>query len=458
MNPIKNFLEPESIAILGASKTPGSISALVIGNLLKLGYEGRIYLVNPKGGELFGLKLHSHLLEFDDPVDLAIIYLSPAAVVDAIKSCGQKGIRSVIVVSDGLDVPLEDGETITTKMLDAARKAGIKIIGPNSMGVINTQKKLSTSFASFDRLAEGGFSIISQTGLFTGAALAWIVSVQGLNISKSIDLANKCDIDEMDCLEYLLEDPSTRVIGMHIEEVTDGKRFINVARRTTRKKPILAFKPGKTEIGARAIESHTGSLAGKEELYAAAFSQSGILRVYDIEELTDLAKAFIHLPSLKGRNIGIVTYTGGWGALAADFCEEYGLAIAELSKTSILKIQEIAPHWRKITNPVDIWPPTKLDTSGTYRIAIRTVAEDNAVDAILILAPAMDNPIFDVLNVIREEVARYNKPIVTWAVGDQIVMEKAASLIKDNCLFFPTVRRAIRALSALYQYHQFQGS
>ena len=443
-------MEPTSIAILGASKKPESLSALAVKNLLKFGYDGKIYLVNPSGGELLGMKLYSDLLEINDSIDLAMVYLPPMIVVDGIEACIRKGIRSAIVVSDGLD------ETITERMLEVARSGGVRIMGPNSMGVINVEKKLSTSFAPMEQMTEGGFSIISQTGLFIGAALAWVATDQNVGISKSIDLANKCDIDEVDSLEYLLEDPSTKVIGLHIEEVTDGRRFIEVARRTSLEKPILAIKPGKTEIGAKAIASHTGSLAGNDESYAAAFSQSGIIRIYDIEELADLAKAFIHLPPLKGGNIGVVTYSGGWGALAADLCQEFGLSMAELSERSIQKIQEISPDWRKMKNPVDIWPPTKVDTPETYRTAIRAVADDEQTDAVLVLAPAIDSPVFDNLDVVREEVARYkDKPIVTWAVGNTDGMRKAYSLMKENVLIFPTVRRALRVLSALYQYQRY---
>jgi acyl-CoA synthetase (NDP forming) len=456
MNPLKGFLEPDSIAIVGASQKRRSISALTIKGLLKVGYEGGIYLVNPKGGELFGLKVYSNLMEIDRPVDLAVILLPPAAVIDAVKVCGQKGIHSVIVVSDGLDKPLEGGKTIKEMMLEVARNNGVRIIGPDSMGVVNTKKKLSMSFARIDQLTEGGLSLVSQTGLFTGAVLAWILSTQRLGISKSIDLAKKCDVNEIDCLEYLRDDPSTRVIGMHIEEVADGRRFVEVARGTTLLKPILGIKAGKTEIGARAIASHTGSIAGKYELYGAAFTQSGILRIHDVEELVDLAKAFLHLPLLKGRNIGIVTYTGGWAALAADLCDEFGLSIANLSETTLQKLKGIAPPWRNLTNPVDIWPPTSLDTSEAYRAAIRAVAEDDNTDGLLIIAPAVDSPMLDVLTGIRDETQRHKeKPIVTWAVGDKDGVEKASALVEHHCIIYPTVRRAVRALSALYRYHEY---
>jgi acyl-CoA synthetase (NDP forming) len=456
MSPLKDFMEPRSIAILGASKKPESLSALAIRNLLNFGYQGRLYLVNPSGGELLGMKVYSDLLEIDDSVDLAMFYLPPMVVVDAIEACIRKGVRSVIVVSDGLEEPFEEGKTITQKMLEAARRGGVRIMGPNSMGVINMQKRLSTSFVPMEQMNGGGLSIIAQTGLFVGAALAWIANIQNVGISMSIDLANKSDIDEVDSLEYLSEDPFTKVIGMHLEEVSDGRRFMEVAKRTSLVKPILAIKPGKTEVGASAIASHTGSLAGKDESYAAAFSQAGIIRVHDIEELADLAKGFIHLPPLKGGNIGVVTYTGGWGALAADLCDEFGLSMAQLSERSIQKVQAIAPAWRKMTNPIDIWPPTKVDTPETYRTAIRAVADDEATDAVLVLSPAVDSPVFDNLDVIREEVARYkDKPIVTWAVGNRGGMEKALSLMKENCLIFPTVRRALRVLAGLYQYQRY---
>lgn len=456
MNPLKGFLEPDSIAIVGASQKPRSISALTIKSLLGGGYKGKIYLVNPKGGEFFGIKIYSNLMEIEDQVGLAIILLPPLAIIDAIKICGQKSIHSVIVVSDGLDQPLGEGKTIAEVMLETARKSGVRIIGPDTMGVVNTKKRLSTSFVPIDRLTEGGLSLISQTGLFTGAGMVWILSAHRLGISKSIDLAKKCDINEIDCLEYLREDPSTKVIGMHIEEVADGKRFVDVARNTTYTKPILAIKAGKTEVGARAIASHTGSIAGKDEIYDAVFTQCGILRIHDVEELVDLAKAFIHLPLLKGQNIGIITYTGGWGALAADLCDEFGLSVPNLSETTLLKFQEIVPPWRKITNPVDIWPPASLDTSKAYRSAIRAVAEDNSIDGLLIIAPAVSSPLLDVLSTIGDEVERCKeKPIVTWAVGDKEGVEKASSLTEQHCIIYPTVRRAIRALSALYRYHEY---
>jgi len=456
MNPLKTFLEPNSIAIMGASQKPKSISALIIESLLRGNFEGGIYLVNPKGGEFFGLKVYTNIMNIDAPVDLAIILLPPLAVIDAIKLCAQKGIHSVIIVSDGLNEPLKEGKTITKMMLEVAKKSEVRIIGPDSMGVVNTKKKFSTSFVPIDRFTEGDLSLISQTGLFTGAGLIWILSTHRLGISKSIDLAKKCDINEIDCLEYLREDPSTKVIGMHIEEIADGKRFVEVARKTALLKPILAIKAGKTEIGARAIASHTGSIAGKDEIYGAAFAQSGILRIHDVEELVDVAKAFIHLPLLKGENIGIVTYTGGWGAMAADLCDEFGLSVAKLSEMTLRRLKEIAPPWREITNPVDIWPPKELNTSKAYQSAIRAIAEDVNTDGLLVIAPAVKSLLLDPLLAIRKEVRRYKeKPIVTWAIGDKDGVEKASSFIEQHCLVYPTVKRAIRALSALYRYHKY---
>lgn len=456
MNPLKGFLEANSIVILGASQKLQSVSALMIESLLRGRFEGGIYLVNPKGGELFGLKVYTNIMSIDASVDLAIILLPPLAVADAITLCAQKGIHSVIIVSDGLDELLEEGKTIIKMVLEVARKNGVRIIGPDSMGVVNTEKRLSTSFVPIDQFTEGGLSLISQTGLFTGAAMVWMLSVHRLGISKSIDLAKKCDINEIDCLEYLREDPSTRVIGMHIEQVADGKRFVEVARRTSLLKPILVIKAGKTEIAARAIASHTGSMAGKDEIYEGIFAQTGILRVHDVEEIVDLAKAFIYLPLLKGENIGIITYSGGWGALAADLCDEFGLSVAALSETTLRKLKDIVPSWRETTNPVDIWPPQGLNTSKTYQAAIRAVVEDVRVDGLLVIAPTVTSPFLDALPAIKEEVSRHKeKPVVTWAIGDKDGAEKAFSVMTEHCIVYPTVRRAIRALSALYMYHKY---
>ncbi|MBU2550451.1 MAG: CoA-binding protein [Proteobacteria bacterium] len=456
MNPLTGFMEPRSVAFLGASGRPGSISALVLGNLLKFGFGGQIYPINPKGGELFGLKVYPGLGDVDGPVDLAVIYLPPAGVVDGIRECARKGVSSAIVVSDGLDERSDGGRTLTEEMLEAAREGGVRIMGPNSMGVINARHRFSTSFAPFEDLPEGGLSLISQTGLFTGAVMVWLADDQGVGVGKSIDLANKCDVDEIETLEYLLDDPETRVIGMHIEEVTRGSRFIDTASRVSLEKPILALKPGKTEVGSRAVSSHTGSLAGRDESYQAAFAQSGILRVQDLEELADLAKAFIHLPPMRGPRVGIVTFTGGWGALSADVCAEFGLSVAALAPETLAALQEIAPPWRRMTNPVDLWPPTRLGVADTYRACIRALAADEATDAILVLGPAFDDPMFDIYEVVREETARHpDVPLVTWAVGDRAGMNKAASMVRYGCPFFPTVRRAVRVLSALYRRHRF---
>jgi len=454
MNPLKNFLEPKSIAIVGISQSPGSLSMLALENLLNAGFEGKIYPVNPKGGEIHAHRVFTNLMEIDDDIDLALFYLPPMAIPEATRICGQKGVHSVIIVSDGLEATMANGKTIEQNMMEIARQWGIRILGPDSMGVVSAESKFTTGFVPLGPLQEGGFSLICQTGVLIGAGLAWLISSQRVGISKSIDLAKKCDINEVDCLEYLLEDPYTRAIGLHIEQVADGKRFLEVARRTSLKKPVLVLKAGKSEVGARAISSHTGSLAGNDEIYTAAFSQCGLIRVQDIDELADLAKAFLHLPPMKGKNLGIVTYSGGWGALASDLCEEFGLSVSNLSEETLQNIREVTPSWRKITNPVDIWPPTKLDTSETYRGAIRAVAEDDGVDAILVLAPAIITPKFDVLDGILEEVKRWReKPIVTWAVGDMAGMEKTLSLTEHHCLVFPSVKRAIRVLSANYFYY-----
>lgn len=456
MNSLRGFLEPDSIVIVGASQRPGSISALTVESLLSAGFEGRICLVNPKGGELFGFNAYTSLSEVEPPVDLAVFFLPPSAVVDAVATCGQMGIGSVIVVTDGLDRVIEEETTIMAKMIETAKKARVRIIGPDSMGVVNTRKRLSTGFVPIDDLTVGGLSLFSQTGLFTGAGLAWIVTTQGLGISKSIDLAKKCDVDEIDCLEYLGEDRDTKIIAMHIEEIADGKRFIEAARKTATKKPILAIKAGKTEASARAIASHTGSIVGREEAYVAAFTQSGILRIQSFEELVDLAKAFIHLPLLKGKKIAIVTYSGGWGALAADLCEEFGLSIAKLSETTLEKLNDLVPAWREISNPVDIWPPTKFDTSQTYLKAVRAVALDSATDGLLVIAPAVSSPFLDVLPSLADEVHRHDqKPIVICAVGDRDGVAKASSLLSRHLVVYRTVKRAVRALSALNRYHSF---
>jgi len=451
---LKKFIEPNSVAIIGASAKSGSMSSVVIKNLISLGYKGEIYLVNPNGGKLFGLNVYHSLMEIAENVDVAILFVNPARVKGTISECAERGIESVIIVSDGLDQKTSTGNTIEAEIVDLAKNKGIRIVGPNSMGIVNSANNFCTSFISVDRLPRGGLSLVSQSGVFIGAVLSWIISEKNIGISKSVDLANKCDVDEVEVLEYFLNDKETRVIVLHLESVCDGQKFLQMAKKVSLEKPILAFRPGKTAVGAKLVYSHTGSISGKDDAYNAAFLQSGIIRVTDIEEMLDLAIGFMHLPPLKGNNIAVITYTGGWGALTADFCEEFGLEIAELSKNTLQKVKDVSPPWRDITNPVDIWPPARMDAQRSYRVAIRAVMEDDGVDAVIVLAPASIDPVFDIFGVLEEEVKRYKKPMVIWAVGNKKGMDKAAGIIASDVVVYSTIKRAVKVLSKLYKYYR----
>jgi len=451
---LKKFIEPNSIAMIGASAKSGSMSSVVIKNLISLGYKGEIYLVNPNGEKLFGLNVYRSLMEIDGDVDLGILFVNPARVTGAISECAERGIESVIIVSDGLDQKTSAGNTIETEIVNLAKNKGVRIVGPNSMGIVNSANNFCTSFIPVERLPRGGLSLVSQSGIFIGAVLSWIISEKNIGISKSIDLANKCDVDEVEVLEYFLNDKDTRVVVVHLESVRDGQKFLQMAKEVSLDKPILAFKTGKTAVGAKLVYSHTGSISGKDDAYNAAFLQSGIIRVTDIEEMLDLATAFMHLPPLKGNKIAVITYTGGWGALTADFCEEFGLEIAELSKSTLQRVKDVSPPWRDITNPVDIWPPAKMDAQKSYRAAIRAVMEDDGVDAVIVLAPASTDPVFDIFGVLEEEVKRYEKPMVIWAVGNKKGMDKAAGIIASDVVVYSTIKRAVKVLSKLYQYYR----
>src|SRR5690606_2913126 len=289
---LETFYEPKSVAVIGASRDPEKLGYAVVKNLIEGGYVkiGKVYPINPKGGEVLGLPAYPSVLDVEDPIDLAVIVIPYKFVPGAMKECGEKGIPSVVVITAGFREAGKEGLERERELMQIAKQYGIRVTGPNCLGVIDTFTPLNASFAA-GTPPKGPINFMSQSGALGTAVLDWSLAGE-LGFSKFVSLGNKADVSEIDLLQMWADDPNANVIMAYIEGVPSGREFIDTARLASKKKPIVAVKSGVTQAGSRAVSSHTGSLAGSEQAYAAAFKQAGIIRAHTMEQLFDFARAF----------------------------------------------------------------------------------------------------------------------------------------------------------------------
>jgi len=465
---LKFFFEPESVAVVGASRNPHKFGHFLLKNLLNLGFKGRIYPVNPNAVEILGLKTYPKVDLIEDQVDLAIIIVPASLVPQTMKDCSQKGIKGVVICSSGFRESGEQGKKLEEEVLAIAREAGIRIIGPNTTGILNTKNNFTTSFAQLPKLKKGNVAFIAQTGLFAAAAFWWIVSKHPFGISKIVGLGNKCDVDDTEVLEYLAEDEDTEVIAIYMEGVKNGRKLLQVFKKVAKRKPIIVLKSGRSPAGRKASMSHTGSLAVNDEVFDAACRQSGVVRVGgDLEELLDVTKAFSLQPLPKGNHVAIVTVTGAGGVMAADECNKHGLRLADLSAETLEHIRSNMPSWAAIANPVDIEPLFEVVGPETsMKIALEAVLNDKAVDSVVVLFVAVPGLIsfFDVKNVVKriffENTAgkhHENKPMLVHFVGFKETVDSwTVQMEQESVPVYSSIERCVEALGQLWKYRLYQ--
>ncbi len=372
---LKNFFEPRGVVIVGAPRKPGFGHNVPL-SLARQGWGDRLWLVNPAGGELHGFTLHKSLDSVPPKVDLAVTMVPARITPRTIDEIGKRGIRNAIVESAGFAETGEEGTRLQSELLEAAREHGVRIIGPNCVGVINSSNRFSTVEVVEEALTPGGLGIIAQSGAF-GNVLLDGLHEEGLFISKAVTLGNKIDVNELDALEYLREDKETRAIMMYLEGANDGLALVQTLREVTREKPVMILKSGRTETGRAATSSHTGSMSGADELYDAAFSQGGAVRAEGLSDLVNMARVFATQPAPAGKRLAVITSSGSLGALAADAAVKAGLELPPLSGATLEKVRRIAPAWMNFKNPLDVGP------SGTFARAIEALAADDNVDMLI---------------------------------------------------------------------------
>ena len=377
-NQIQYFFNPRGVALIGASSNPNKLSNAVLVNLLENGYQGAVYPINPGSKEILGLTCYADISDVPDPVDLGVIMLPAPMVLQNIEACGKRGLKAVTIISGGFKEVGEDGADLEQECVKVARKYGMRLVGPNCVGTMDLYSRLNTTFIE-GMPDQGHIGFISQSGAVCGAVIDHIKG-KGIGFSIFASMGNEADVNETDLIEYLSEDPNTRVIAAYVEAIQDGQRFIQVCRRVSRKKPIVILKAGRSEAGERAVSSHTGSLAGSYAAYEAAYKQSGVIEAQSAQELFDIAMAFASQPLPKGKRAVIITNAGGPAALASDSISNNGIKLVDLQPETKAFLRERLNPAAQVSNPIDMLGGA---TPEEYEMAIRAAVKDENIDIVL---------------------------------------------------------------------------
>ncbi|MEP0807583.1 MAG: acetate--CoA ligase family protein [Chloroflexota bacterium] len=442
------FFKPQGVVVVGASTSPEKLGYGVARNLVQSGYPGAIHFVSQRQGKLFGRPLHTDLTQVPDSVDLAILVVPPHAAPQTLEQCGRRGIRAAIIVSSGFREAGAEGAALEQNCLEAARAHGIRLLGPNCIGVIDTHLPLDTTFLQPPMPAQGGVGFISHSGAFAASIVDWARG-EGFGFSQIVSLGNQADVNETDMLAVLAEDPHTKVIALYMESVSDGRRFVDAARHVTQRKAVIALKVGRFESGQRAAASHTGALAASDNAFDAAFAKAGILRADTAEQLFDWARALENCPLPRGNRIAILTNAGGPGVIAADSLETNNLVPAPLTDSTLKALSAILPPFAAIHNPVDMLASA---SPQTYADCLRLLLADPNVDAALVILPPP--PMFkaeEVAEKLIETLRQFDKPVVVSLMGSTLVAEAIKRFQRASVPTYPFPERAVSALSALFK-------
>jgi len=441
---------PRSVAVIGASRRRGTIGAEVFHNILSCGFSGAVYPVNPKAPSVQAVRAYASIVEVPDSVDLAILAVPHDAVFQSIEECAIKGVQAVVVLSAGFGEAGPEGRRRQAELLGRIRTHGMRMIGPNCLGVLNTEPHvgLNATFAP-TWPPTGTVGLASQSGA-VGLALLDYARQLGIGISQFVSMGNKADVSGNDLLEHWEDDDGTRVVILYLESLGNPLRFMELARRVSRKKPVLVVKSGRTEAGARAASSHTGALAGMEIAVDALFGQAGVVRADTIEELFDVAMLLANQPVPAGPRVGILTNAGGPGIMASDACESRGLVVPQLSESTQRELRAFLPPSAAVSNPVDMLasaPPSAFETS-----AQKLLADDN-IDALIVLfVPPMVTDAAEVAAAVRRASAASSKPVLTSFLGTHGVPAALASLREGKIPSYAFPESAVRALSLAVRY------
>jgi acetyl coenzyme A synthetase (ADP forming)-like protein len=448
------IFSPRSVAVVGASRHPGKIGYEILRNLIVNEYQGILYPVNPKATSIHGIRAYPNVSDIPDPVDLAVITVPAESAVEAAEACGRKGVRGLVVITAGFREVGGPGIEREARLLEVCRRFDLTMIGPNCMGVINTHPdvRMDATFAPTPPL-RGGISLVTQSGALGIAILEHAKSL-GVGFAKFCSLGNKAQVSLNDLLESWRTDAETKSILAYIENFGNPSNFVRVARRTTKDKPIIAVKSGRSEAGSRAAVAHTGSLAGSDLAAEAVFAQTGVLRADSIEELFDLAMAFSLQPLPKGNRVAIVSDAGGPAIMCVDELVAQGMRLADLAPATRDSMQRWAPPEASLRNPIDLTPQASLDD---YRRALEGVLADEGVDAVVaIYVPPVRPDELEVARAVWQTAKGHRKPVLCNFLGRAEDSPGFVELVGHGVPSYLFPESAARSLAAMYRYAQYR--
>jgi len=451
------FFEPKGIALIGATPHVAKGGFSILTNLMQ-GFAGKIYPVNPRYASIEGFSCYPRVLDVPDPVDLAIVFVPAPLVPDAIRECAMRKIPGVMIESGGFSETGVAGKKLQDMLRRISHETGIRLWGPNCMGLVDVVRRHVFSFVSPTiwqyGLMPGEVSLIVQSGMLSAGFLIDTMTHGTMGISKVCSIGNKVDVEECELLEYLIQDTRTSAIGLYMESIPDGRRFMEICSRSP--KPIVVLKGGKSRKGAQAAMSHTASLAGNGAVITGALSQAGVVEASDFKQLMDLCRTLAAFPAgspeIPGR-IAVLTYSGGAGIVSADFIESLGLKVADLSFQTRETLKTVFPDWMPVSNPIDLWPAVeKNGGEKTYRAAVAAVCADPGVDAIFLHLFAGGFSLNFDISPLAEMVKSAGKPMVAWLIGERRqALEMQIAIQKQGIPVFREIHRSIECLCALFK-------
>ncbi|MCK4645348.1 MAG: acetate--CoA ligase family protein [Candidatus Aminicenantes bacterium] len=454
INQLHSIFYPKTIALIGASREPGSVGQSLLANIIDSRFQGIVYPVNPKARGVLGIKCYPSVIDIPDVVDLAVIVVPSRFVPDVLEECGKKHIQGAIVISAGFKEIGKEGTGLEDKVYQVIRKYGISLIGPNCLGIINTDPESSMNATFGTQMSkEGNIAFISQSGALCMAVLDY-AKESNIGFSKFISMGNKAGLTENELLLYLKDDPKTDVILMYLEDLADGREFMKIARditnNTSHPKPIIALKAGRTLLGAKAASSHTGSLAGSDKVYDAIFSQCGVLRGNTLDEIFDYVRGFASQPLPKGENVAIVTNSGGPGILATDACISNGMNIAPFNRNTVKSLKNLLPPTVFINNPLDLIAEAQHEQ---YEAALNEILKDKNIHSLIVILTATSfTDVEKIANAIVNSSKKFQKPILSCFLGVYDVSTGIDILEENGIPAYKFPESAARALSEMTKF------
>lgn len=453
------FFEPRSVAVIGATAVRHKPGNDILRNIEANGYSGTVHLVNPKGGQIMGKPVYGSIGELPEGIDLAVIILPAKLNPQAIRECAARGIKGIILAAGGFSEVDEEGRLLQAELEKAVRETGVRVLGPNTSGLTSTPFDFTSSFFPLGRVPRGPISYIAQTGNFATHTMRYIATAENYGVARVVGIGNKIDIDESDVLEYYASDPETKAIFVYLESMKSPRRFLEIARETTRHKPIVLLKGGSTEGGSHAAGAHTAALASDDRIIDGALKQAGIARIYKYSHLVLAAKALAAMPLPRGNRVSFLAPSGAMLVTMTDMCQKFwNLEVPALEESSRLRLQEISPPYIRMRNPVDIWPAAIVNgIEFGYREGMEAVLKDPHVDAVVPILMITDETGVPDLQFIVDLAGKYpEKPIYVTFSAEKKHMEAAKAFLEPKGVpTFPMIEEPFEVLSILTQCRRY---